>query len=139
MSAGGFVFQMALVATATTVIVAGVAAVVTATAAGEEDDGKNDQPNPVIVEKIAQTVVHNRFLRENSEEQRPNRSFIAPLLSEYAKDGGMCVRFVEKRGETNADCIELTSKGLLFDLFKRAGVVDKHREQTNREGERAFL
>ena len=36
-----------------------VATAVSAAAAGDEDDGKDDQPNPVIVEKIAKTVVHN--------------------------------------------------------------------------------
>jgi len=31
---------------------------VTAATAGDQNDGKNDQPNPVIVEKIAKAVVH---------------------------------------------------------------------------------
>ena len=29
-------------------------------AAGEEDDGKDDEPDPVVVEQIAEAVIHNR-------------------------------------------------------------------------------
>jgi hypothetical protein len=32
---------------------------VSVAAAGNQDDGKNDQPNPVIVEQIAETVIHD--------------------------------------------------------------------------------
>jgi hypothetical protein len=37
-----------------------VSALVAASAAGDEDDCKDDQPNPVIVKEIAQAVVHCR-------------------------------------------------------------------------------
>ncbi len=50
-----FVTRFGLVtaaATAATIVIA----------AGKENNGKDDQPNPVIVKKIAQAVVHNSFL-----------------------------------------------------------------------------
>ena len=47
---------------------AAATAVVTATA-GEQDDRKDDQPYPVVVEEIAETVVHNRFLLEYFERR----------------------------------------------------------------------
>jgi hypothetical protein len=28
-------------------------------AAGDEDDGKNDEPYPVIIKQIAEAVIHN--------------------------------------------------------------------------------
>ena len=30
-----------------------------AAAAGEENDGKNDQPYPVVIEQIAEAVIHS--------------------------------------------------------------------------------
>ena len=40
-----------------------------ASAAGEKDDGKDDQPYPVVVEKVAQTVVHNGSSLKNYERR----------------------------------------------------------------------
>ena len=43
------------------VVAASAATAVAAT--GDQDQGKNDEPDPVVVKKIAQTVVHITFLR----------------------------------------------------------------------------
>ena len=45
---------------------AAAAAVVTA-AAVDENDGKDDQPNPVVLKQIAQTVVHKKPPKSNAK------------------------------------------------------------------------
>ena len=39
---------------------AAAATATAAVAAVDQNDGQNDQPNPVILKQIAQTVVHNK-------------------------------------------------------------------------------
>ena len=39
---------------------AATTATATGVAAGDENDGQDDQPNPVVLKQIAQTVVHSK-------------------------------------------------------------------------------
>ena len=43
------------------------AATVVAAAAVDENDGKDDQPNPVVLKQIAQTVVHKKPPKSNAK------------------------------------------------------------------------
>ena len=67
------------------------AAVVTA-AAVDENDGKDDQPNPVVLKQIAKTVVHNIPPRNEIAIRR--RSVLRFSIALYVEDREVCGKFV---------------------------------------------
>ena len=58
-------------------------------AAGEQDDGNDDEPDIVVVEEIAKAVVHKSFLHDLFSAGTP-----ALLLSLYGEEWKRFVPFV---------------------------------------------
>ena len=56
------------------------AATVVAAAAVDENDSKNDQPNPVVLKQIAQTVVHKKPPKSNAKRLALLNSIICRRL-----------------------------------------------------------
>ena len=71
------------------------------TAAGEEKDGDDDEPDAVVIEKIAEAVVHN----SSSLEYRERTALFvvsALLLPLYARNGARVPVFCRKYARRNA-------------------------------------
>ena len=56
------------------------AATVVAVAAGDQDNGKDDQPYPVVVKEIAQAVVHDSFLLIKFGRERADDFTVCPSV-----------------------------------------------------------
>ena len=71
-----------------------------ASAAGEENDGKDDQPYPVVIEEIAQTVVHNESSLKDCERRTSERRRL-PFCYQNMWKRGKRAGFLSKK---TADC-----------------------------------
>ena len=76
------------------------AAAVVAAAAVDENDGKNDQPNPVVLKQIAKTVVHNIPPRNEIAIRR--RSVLRFSIALYVERSGVCRNFVARRRQNSS-------------------------------------
>ena len=97
---GGLGSVAAATAATAVVVVRGVAAA--GVAAGDQDHSKDDQPNPVIMKKIAETAIHKSFLRFHFEGGSP------PFCYHHMRRRGECAWILSNRERF---CYSAFSKG----------------------------